>query len=441
MELAEATTAGHGEGRLALLAIAGQGLVYGLAMALARDLGVDGFDDYAVAGAVFMLTAAIAPLGSDKFALRLLPVLIERKDWGRVHGYLRFGLRRSLGMSLMLAVVVIISALALGDRLPGGTRRAVVFAALGIPLGALVQFGLEALTALGREFIASVIARIVVPATALVFAALVMASEVEASGATAVACWGPAWLLALLLMAAVARRSLPAQVRLAHSTDEASHWRSETRPFFVYRLALALLGQSGLIALALLQTPAAAIGAYAVAAGTTGLAAVMASATNRAYSRRLSLLLERMDYAGVQRLRRERLRWLLPSVGLFLAISTLFGGPLLALFRPEFAEQGAVALRILAVGVSVAVLLALAPTCLKYQRRKQATYMTLTSAAAMQVLLLLMLVPRFGATGAAAASALSMCGMYGAFALMALRELQRFRAACNKAAGSQGDML
>ena len=47
---------------------------------------------------------------------------------------------------------------------------------------------------------------------------------------------------------------------------------------------------------------------------------------------------------------------------------------------------------------------------------------------ALQVLLLVLLVPRFGATGAAVAYAASMCGMYGAFALMAHRELVQLKA-------------
>ena len=425
---AEAQRGVAAEGSLALMAIFGQGLIYLLAIVLARGLGVEGFDDYAVAAAVFMLTASIAPLGSEKYALRVLPVFIEREDWGRVQGYMRFGMRRSVCMSLMLTMAVLGIMLVLGDALQDSTRLAIAITALAVPLGALVHFGLEVLTALGRQFIASVIFRIVVPATALAFAMLLLALYPEPSGAFAAACWGPAWLLALLLMASVARHSLQPIAWRSQPVDEARHWRIESRPFFLYRLATGLLAQSGLIALALLNAPAVAIGAYAAAVGTAGLASVLASATNRAYGRRLSLLMERQDYPGVMQLRRERMRWLLPSVALFLGIVMLFGRELLSLFRPEFADQGAMALRILAVGISLAVLLALAPTYLKYRRRKRTTYFIIASAALTQIVALGLLVPRFGAMGAASAFTLSMCGMYGAFAFMAHRELQASRA-------------
>jgi O-antigen/teichoic acid export membrane protein len=49
------------------------------------------------------------------------------------------------------------------------------------------------------------------------------------------------------------------------------------------------------------------------------------------------------------------------------------------------------------------------------------------SAAIVQIVLLVALVPRFGADGAAVAYAVSMIGMYGSFALMARRDLARLR--------------
>lgn len=413
-----------GEALLALIAMFGQGLTYVFAMLLARRLGVEGFDDYAVASAVFLLIASVAPLGSEKYTLRLLPVLLERGDWARAHGYVRFAVGRSLRGAVLLGGATGAIILLLGDALQHSTRLAIVVAALAVPLGALVHLGLETLTAAGREFAASALFRIAVPVTALVCSILLAAFGLLLDGAVAVTAWGPAWLLALVSMALLLRRSLPSALWQARPVSEAALWRAESRPFFYYRLALALLGQSGLIALALLQVPATVIGAYAAALGTAGLGTVLATATNRAYGRRLAVLLERRDLDGIQRLRIERLRWMLPFVACFLGASLFYGRELLQLFRPEFAEQGLPALRILAVGAAVAVLLALTPTYLKYRRRKAATYATLAIAAVAQMLLLAWLVPRAGASGAAAAYVISMCGMYVAFAWMGHRELR-----------------
>jgi len=127
-------------------------------------------------------------------------------------------------------------------------------------------------------------------------------------------------------------------------------------------------------------------------------------------------------------LRSERLRWLLPALAVFLVIAFALTHELLALFRPEFVKEGVAPLRILAAATAFSVLFALAPTYLKYRRRNRTTYLTVACAAAAQGMLLLLLVPRLGATGAAIAYAISMSGMYGVFALMAHRELALLKA-------------
>ncbi len=88
--------------RLAMLAVAGQSIAYFLMIVLARNLSVDGFEAYAVASAAFTLMVMYTPRGLEKYALRLLPALYERRDWTHARGYLRFGLRRTITTSLLL---------------------------------------------------------------------------------------------------------------------------------------------------------------------------------------------------------------------------------------------------------------------------------------------------------------------------------------------------
>ena len=54
------------------VAIAGQAVAYVLSVLVARRLGVDGFEAYVVASAVFILLATFAPRGAEKYALRRL---------------------------------------------------------------------------------------------------------------------------------------------------------------------------------------------------------------------------------------------------------------------------------------------------------------------------------------------------------------------------------
>ncbi len=61
---------------------------------------------------------------------------------------------------------------------------------------------------------------------------------------------------------------------------------------------------------------------------------------------------------------------------------------LLALFRPEFVDEGTTALRLLATATAFSVLFALAPTYLKYQRRNVATFFAVAGATTVQIVLL-----------------------------------------------------
>jgi O-antigen/teichoic acid export membrane protein len=398
-----------------------------LTVVLARQLGVDGLEAYAVASAAFTLMVVFAPRGTEKFALRIIPALYEQGDWGRARGFLRFGLRRTL-MTTLLTGSAAYLWVQYFSPFPSATKLAIAVSCMSLPAGALVHYGVEVLSANGRDIMAMVIFRAAVPATTFILAGLLLYLPVEISGAMAVGCWGIAWTLALAVVMIQIRRTTPPQVWQTKPTDEARTWRRGARPFLNYRISLALLAQASVILLDRLHPSAAAVGAYVAAVSTVNLALVLATTTNRFYSRRLSILLEQRNFAGVLELRRERLRWLLPAMALFLITVFGFGREILGFFRPEFVDEGITALHLLAVTTAVSALFSLAPTYLKYMGHNRTILKTMTGTAAIQVLLLVLLVPRFAATGGALAYTVSMCGMFLIFARMAHRELVRLKA-------------
>ncbi len=413
--------------KLAILAITGQGVAYLLSIVLARRLEIEGFEVYVVASAVFTMMIMFAPRGIDKYALRLLPALFERGDWAHAKGFLRFGLREIFWTSAIVATAVGLFVLYFSEA-PRATKLAIGVSCLSLPAGALVHYGVEVLSANGRDVLGTAIFRVAVPTTTFVLVGLLLFLPLELSGAMAVACWGAAWTLALAVMAVETRRATPPEVRGADPTEEARSWRAAARPFWIYRISLALVAQAGVIALDILQPSATAVGAYAAAIATANLPLVLVTSTNRYYSRHLSILLEQRDYAGMLELRRQRLQWLLPTVVLFLALVFGFGREILGIFRPAFVDEGVTALQLLAVGTATSMLFSLAPTYLKYVGHNRITLGVVAGAAAIQVLLLALLVPRFAASGAALAYAVSMSGMYLVLARISHREVVLLRA-------------
>ncbi|RZT91439.1 lipopolysaccharide biosynthesis protein [Rivibacter subsaxonicus] len=413
---------------LALIAAGGQVIAYLLQVLLARRLGVDGFEAYVAAASAFILMVTLAPRGIEKYALRVLPAMLERGDWGAARGYLRFALAQVLLASVLTALLVAIWALGFSDG-SNARRWAIVFSCLALPAGALTHCALEILSAAGGELRAAAIFRVAVPGLVLAMVALLLPLFPEPSGVVAIAAWGVAWSLALVLMALALRRIAPPQIWRAVPRAAPRLWIREARPFWIYRISMAVLAQAPIVALVALQPSPAAVGAYAAAAGTVSLVVVLVTATNRIYARRLAVLLERGDYDGVLEQRRLRLRWLAPLMVLMLLVAFLFSEPLLAFVRPEFVADGVAPLRLLSVAAAFSLLFAMAPTYLKYRRRKLATYSIVAGAAALQLVLLLLLVPNHGAAGAAWAYLLSMGSLYGVFAWLARREVLELQAA------------
>ncbi len=411
---------------LATIAIAGQALIYLLTIVLARHLSLEGFEAYAVGSAAFTLMVSIAPLGLEKYSLRLLPALIERGDWRLSRGYIGIGLRRTLICAIALGAGVGLWISLTADN-PSLVSTAVVISCVCLPAGALSHLVVEMLSATGREIQAAAIFRVFVPFAVLVFTGLALVLPVTLSGPAAVACWGVAWGLALALMILSLRRTTPTVERSAMAAGQTRAWQREALPFLAYRISLALLAQAGLIALEVLQPSAAAVGAFAAASGTATLVVVLASATNRFYARRLSILLEQQDYDEIQQLSRARLRWLLPCAAIFLVVVFGFGRELLTLFNPAFVEEGLDALRILAVAASFTVMFALSPTYLKYARHNRSVFGIAAGTAGTQIVLLIALVPSYGATGAASAYAISIVGMYAIYTIKARAEVAELR--------------
>ncbi|WP_158497854.1 polysaccharide biosynthesis C-terminal domain-containing protein [Pseudoxanthomonas suwonensis] len=411
------------ETRLSALSLSGQMVAYALGIVLARQLGVAGFESYVVASAAFVLMVTLVPQGLEKYSLKLLPTLLDRGDAAGLLGFLRFSRRRVLLGALLVGGAVGLWA-SWTDGLSAGMRAAIVVSCVSLPAGALVHLGLEVLTALGRASSAALVFRLVVPAMALVLACIALAVYPGMPAAWAIAAWGLSWGLALALMAAQFRRAAPPGLFRTEPVERRRQWQAEARPFWLYRVSLAVLAQAAVLALEWLHpSPGTAVGAFAAAFSTAAIAQVLATATNRVYASRLSLLLANRDFDGIDRLRAERLRWLAAPLLVYLLVAFVFARELIGLFRPEFVAEGATALRILAVSTALTTLLAMAPTYLKHQGENRALFRGVATAAVLLMVLLAVLVPLLGVAGAAVAHAVASVFMYGNLARLAHRGL------------------
>lgn len=409
---------------LALIAIAGQVLVTVLTAFLARALSLQAFETFAVAFATFMLLVKIAPLGTDKLAVKKLPPMLYRADWAKVRGFLRFALRHAGLGTVLVAATGSVWAFGLRD-LNDTARWVFLLAMLLLPVGVFAQIGLEATTAFGAVRFGAAMLRLAVPALTLVLVALAYVLGLPLTSVVAFAAWGIGWIVAAVSLLVAILNAVPAATwRLPPAMDRG--WGRAAKPAWAYGIAAALLAQTAIIALDWLGEAPETVGAYASAATIVGLLLVMSTSTNRAYAREIAVHVAEGDADGMRSVLRRRRRWMVPAIGVVLIVIFAFSRQILTVFRPEFVEDGLWPLRILGCTAAVTMYFGLAPTVLKYAERTGPLFAALAVAAALQIMLLVLLVPPLGATGAALAYALSatlMFGLLGKFADDAIRAL------------------
>jgi O-antigen/teichoic acid export membrane protein len=370
----------------------------------------------------------IAPMGLEKYSLRKLPVLLMRGDMEVVRSFLKASTRQLLISSVIVAGLIALAATFLVD-LSSSTYHAVLVSCLSLPGGVLAHYAIEVLSAQGRVTRASLVLRIAVPVCVTAIVICVLVASIKLTGALATAFWGISWVFALSVLLIFVKTELPLGYwKVSTGKNEISKWRAEAKPFWFYRIALAAQAQSAIIALDLLQSSPAAVGAYAAATVTAGLIVALATSTNRFYSHKVSILLEKRDFDALMRLRWERQMWLVPTMVMFMTLVLFFGRSVLEFFRPEFVNEGLSALWVLSGTACVSVLFALSPTYLKYAGHNRTIYTILVSASVVQLILLALLVPQYSAFGAAISNAASLIFMYLAFAWFARKELTRLKA-------------
>lgn len=409
--------------QLCLLALINWGLFYGLTVFLARTLDTRGFHDYSVAVATVMLLSSVATLGLEKYALRVLPAAFEKGEWGIAKGFVGFSIRCLVVASAAVGAIYLYVRW-LATEGPVTELWPMLVGVAVVPAVALAQLLIEVLAASGEVVRATFLYRFLFPVGALVFVFGIGSWTGRLTATQAVGGYAAAWLLTLAILWLEARRRMPAEVVEAEARLDRRSWISASMPFLVHSVMMTQFASLGILGLEFVGRSEKSVAVLAACMQTGSFVVLLATATNRYYSPRGSVLIERQDFAGIQRMIRERWRWLIPVTVIYFLGVAIFGRSILRLFGPGF-EDGYVALLWIAGGASISVILAMAPTYLKFVRRNRTVLGITALAALVNFGLIVLLGPRYGAAGAAVAYAISLGGMAIAFAVVGITAVNR----------------
>ncbi|QPK65678.1 lipopolysaccharide biosynthesis protein [Methylomonas sp. LL1] len=410
------------------LSLGNYALMYWANIFLARHLAIDEFDDYSVAISLVTLLSTLATLGLEKYALRGIALCIERENWPRLRGFLRFSIRAILLFSLLLMGIISLGLESFLAWQQADFHIAIAVYTGFLPVIALCLFLIEAITVYGQQILALALYRFFLPALFLLLVISLNDLRIAVTAVSAVLCFGIAWCLTLLLMWITAHAASPSELRHAKTdTYRRRVWLKKSLPLLASSLMMTVLSSAGTIVLEILYPSQAVVGIYAVAMQTTALISLIGTSTNRYYLPMLVVLLERQDRQAIKMLLIKRLQLITGFVAVFLTMISIWGREILDLFGPAF-SQGYWVLLITAVGTAFMTLFSDSLYYLQFMGRNR-TVVSLMSFFALSMLVLSFnLGALYGATGVAIAYAAPTTLLFCSLKWLASRHMRQYLA-------------
>jgi O-antigen/teichoic acid export membrane protein len=368
----------------------------------ARVLGSHSFGHYAYALTLATILVMFARLGFDVTSVRYVSQYLVAEQYGLLRGYLRFAIGSILVISALVVVAFVGATISIKGLMSSELAHSCIAAAALIPCLA----ALHVLCAMLRGYNRTVLSRLpqgaIVPAVLLAGAAIVFLVKMQGSVV-------PAWMLVALHIVAVACGLVATIFWLfaaSRSYPAADTTRFESRKWLKSAGLLVLLGgltklhaELDTLMLGVLEGTEQA-GIYAIVTRIGGIPMLICVATTAIVSPAMAGLASLGESANLARLYRN-------SVGLLIAASLpvagllwLLGKPILEFIGPNF-TIGYHALLILLAANVVHNVFGPVGVLLNMAGHEWTTVRVFAVSVALNAVLNLLLIPRYGLAGAA----------------------------------------
>jgi len=382
------------------------GLLYLTQIVLARWMGGFEYGVYVSVWTWVLILGAMSHLGLNLASLRLAPVYRETHDFAHLRGLVRGVRCVALAGGTIIMVAGLTGVWIFQDQIQNHFVLPIYLALVCVPLYALtdVQDGIGRGNAwMGIALIPPYILRplLLLAAMAVAYGAGLSMTAVTAASAAIVATWLTGLLQALSLNRRM-RATIPAGPRLSDFPT----WLKISLPLLVMMSAELLLQNTDILVVTRYMSPAD-VGIYFAAGKTMALIMFVHYAVGSAVAHKFAALHARGDHDGLRSFVKDAVNWTFwPSLASALIILAL-GKPLLSLFGPQFAT-GYPVMCILVVGFLTRSAMGPADYLLNMLGEQKLCAAVLFGAALLNIVLNVVLVPKFGIVGAASATATSL---------------------------------
>lgn len=386
-----------------LIRVASAAILYLSQVLLARWMGRSEFGVYVYVWTWVLLIGTLADFGLAMAAQRFIPEYTEHKAFDRLRGFLTGSRWLTLAVATVLAGIAGLGIKLIEPWIDGYLVVPLYLACACLPLYTLGSM----LDGIARSYnwvnLALVPPYIMRPLVLIAVMAAAHASGLAADAVTAMAAAViSTWVTAFLQLLLVDRR-LKAKVPAGPKAYAVRLWFKTAIPIFMVGSFYLLLTYADVLLLQAFRPPEE-VAVYYAAAKTLALVAFVNFSVAAATTHKFSEYYVAGDRERLSAFLADAIRWTFwPSLAAT-ALILAAGRPFLWLFGPGFVD-GYSLMFVLAIGLISRAAIGPVERLLNMVGQQRACALVYAAAFAINVVLCLVLIPRFGATGAAIATA------------------------------------
>jgi O-antigen/teichoic acid export membrane protein len=386
-----------------LIRVASAAIVYLSQVLLARWMGRFEFGIYVYVWAWVGFLGMLSPIGLAYSAQRFIPEYRTRRDHDGLRGFLRGSRRLCLALGVGASAALAGTVWLFSDRIPAYYVVPFIIASLTLAIFAvscLQDTTARAFNRIGLALIPGWIAHplLIIAAMAAIHAAGLPVTACDALIAACAAFW-----LVVLTQGVLLDRRLASDVAPGRRRYEPMTWIRTSLPIFLVDGFFILLTYVDVLVLQAFVGPAE-VAVYHAATKTLAMISFVYFAVTAAAAHRFSAYHVAGETEKLARFVGYTIRWTFwPSLALAIGLLVV-GKPLLSLFGPGFSD-GYPLIFVLAIGLLARASVGPSERLLNMVGQQRACAMIYAGAFAANLVLCLILIPRFGLIGAAAATA------------------------------------
>lgn len=387
------------------LKIASTGLIFLMNLLLARLLGTTGYGTYAYALAWFSVLSVLCVFGLDKLLVREVSIFNARSEWGLIRGILRWSdftaIVGSTGIALLAGVILWI----VSGRLESQMTYTLLIALIMLPLIVVLRLRQAAMRGLHYIVGGQLPELLFMPISFLVIIAglywlmrntlsapVAMISQVAAVG------------FALIVGVRQLQVFLPRSAKKANPIYQGWSWVYIVMPLVFLDFMTMVNSQIDIILLGFMRSTGS-VGIYAVAKKGAGLITFVLIAVNIALAPTIARMYAAGEMDKLQRMITKSARIILLGSLPIAMVLIIFGHWFLLFFFGQDFIQGEKALAILGAGQLINAATGSVGLLLIMTGYERDAALCVGISAVVNIILNLILIPRWGLEGAAAATA------------------------------------